>query len=357
MNKETASKMYTVATLLAEEPEKFEKLVFVFLKMLVTLLVTSVLFDFNLSIPELGEKFIPQSYSISRLIYFIILTIIVWFVIWEIIAEIILGEFVIWALSKIGNRKTIFNEVLGIFNVVKTKNNNIGPAKNIIIFNDLLQTYSTDGEKFINESKARARQYYIISTVVYFSMLFAADIFLPNWFKWMGVLLIINFLISSLTLHLIHSYLSLNLEDMKKQFSRLSYAQMVINTIEKNSFIKQNYNRRGDWTRITLERKTDFDWLPEILSIYPFYHWNELLAKTVLDLGLQEVANKHSNKENNYTYRVLVSNMDLNSKNISNILANPQFVYMKCQNEEQMMKNIEILMFKITNGNYSIDNI
>lgn len=346
--------MYNLAKLLVEEPEKLERLFFIFLKILITLFISCILFGFNLSITEFVEKLIPQNYTISKLIYFIVITIIVWLVIWNIIAEIILGECVIWLLSKIGNKKIIFNEVLGLLKVVKIKNNNISPEKNIITFNELLQSYSKDGEKYIKESKSRTRQYYAITTVIYLSMFFANDIVFPNWLKLVGGILIFNFLLSSITLHQIHSLFSENLEEMKKQFSRLSYAQMVINSIENNSFITQHYKRLGHWTRIKLERKTDVDWLPETIKFYPFYYWNELLTKMILDKDLQQIAENYSKYERKNTYDVLISNVELSKDNINNILANPQFVYMYCQNEENILKNIDVLLFKITNGNYHI---
>jgi len=51
----------------------------------------------------------------------------------------------------------------------------------------------------------------------------------------------------------------------------------------------------------------------------------------------------------------LISNVELSKDNINNVLANPQFVYMYCQNEENILKNIDVLLFKITNGNYHIE--
>jgi hypothetical protein len=347
--------MYSFAKLLTEEPEKLERLGILFLKILITLFIGSVFFGFNISIAEFFENPIPKGYTISNFILFLISLIFIWYVVWILIAELILGEITIWLLSKIGNKKYIFTEVLSLLKVVKKDNKNLSPEENVITFNEMLQNYTEEDEKDIKEGKSRLRQYYIVATVIYITLLCSKDIILPCWLKWVSPIMVTNILIASVVLNQIHNYFTENLDEMKKQFSLFAFAQMANNAIDKNPFIKHHYKRIGLWNRIRLERKTEDDRLPNSFNFFPLYYWNDSLTKAFLDKGLQQRAEKDPLLVKKGThFDVIVSNVKPDDENIKSILSQPGFVYLHCEDEEQIYMNLEVLLFKVTKGMYRI---
>lgn len=348
--------MYNLAKLLTEEPEKLERLGILFLKLLVTLFIGSAYFGFNFSITCFIDNPIPKDYTISKFIFFVISLVLIWFIVWSIFADLLLGEVLIWLLSKIGNKKLIFTDVLSLLSVVKKNNQTLSPDKNVIEFNEMLHSYSDEGEKVMREGKSRARQYFIVSSVIYISLLFAKDINLSATLKWVGGIFTLNFLIASVVFNQIHKYFNENLDEMKKEFSKLSFVQMVINSIDQNTFIKIHYERKGRWQKIGLKRKNQIEWLPESFTIFPLYNLNESLTQELLKIGLIQRSNKNimDEKENTH-YDVLICNVKPNEENIKIILSQHRFVYLYCENNEQCFKNIEILLFKVTNGHYRMD--
>lgn len=347
--------MYSLAKLLTEEPEKLERIGLLFLKLLVTLFIGSAFFGLNISISEFVQNPIPNDYTLTNFVFFLILLVVIWFTVWTFIAEIIIGQLIIWAVSKIGNSKSIFNDVLAFINVIKKKGDNIAPAKNVIAFSDMLQNYSDEDEKIVKDSKSRIRQYYLVTTVIYFTLIFAKDINFPCWLKWFGGIMSFNFLLGSAISNKLHEYFTDNLDEMKKQFSRLAYAQMIIKAIEQNPFLKQHYEKGDKWMRIHLKRKTEDESLPETFKFYPVFHWNEGLTKIMLDKGLEQRSGKELPPEKiGKHYDVVVCNIKPDDKNIKDILSQPSFVYLHCETEEQVYKNIEVLLFQVTKGMYSI---
>jgi hypothetical protein len=348
--------MYNIVKLFTEEPEKLERVGILFLKFIMTLFISSTFFGFNISISHFFENPIPKDYTISNFLLFVISLILIWFVIWNLIAELFLGEILISLLSRIGNKKSIFLEILGLLNIIKKDSKNLSPAKNVISFNEFLQKYTEENEKFINESKSRVRQIFIVASVLYITLLFSNDLILPQWLKWVGAFVVLNFLIGSIILNQVINYFTKNLDEMKKQFSRLSFSQMIINSLDQNPFIKENYKRDGLWARIRLQRITDNDSLPESFKFYSFYYWNDTLTESIIDWGFKQYTEKKivGEKEGMH-FNVIVSNIKPNEENIKFILSQPSFAYLLCENEEQIYKNLEVLLFKVTKGKYRIN--
>ena len=348
--------MYNLAKLLTEEPEKLERLGILFLKLLVTLLIGSVLFGLNISISGFIENPIPKDYTIAKFILFLILLVIVWYIVWSLIAEMIIGELLIWSLSKIGNKKDIFNEVLHLLKVVKKDNGNLSPNKNVISFSDILHNYTEEDEELVKESKSRIRQYFIVTSVIYIVLWVAKDITFPSSLKWFGGVMIANLLVGNIILNQIHNYFNDNRDEMKKQFSALAFTQMIINAIEQNPFIKHHYEKSNYWRRIQLKRKTELNELPESFKFFPVFYWNSTLTKAMLDKGLQQRAAKEINTATKIChYDVVICNVQPDDENVKNILKQPGFAFLHCENEEQIYKNIEILLFQVTNGMYRIN--
>ncbi|MCW3085100.1 MAG: hypothetical protein JWP12_2466 [Bacteroidetes bacterium] len=348
--------MYNLAKLLTEEPAKLERLGILFLKLLVTLFIGSAFLGFNISISDFVENPVPKDYTISKFIFFLIMLVIIWFVVWTLIAELIIGELMIWLLSKIGNKKTIFTDVLHFLDVVKKNNETLSPNKYVIVFNQMLHSYTDEDEKVITESKSRVRQYFLVVTVVYVALLLAKDVSLPCGLKWFGGIMIVNLLIVNVIFNQIHNYFSDNLDEMKKQFSRMAFSQMIINAIEQNPFIKNHYEKSDNWQRIHLNKKTELDWLPESFKFFPVYYWNDTLTKIMLDKGLQKREGKEIKPEKiGNHYDVVVCNVKPDDENVKSILSQRGFAYLHCENEEQIYKNLEVLLFKVTNGMYRIN--
>jgi hypothetical protein len=327
-----------------------------YLKLLVTLFFGSIFSGLNISISGFVENPIPKEYSITKFILFLILLITIWFILWTLIAELIIGELLIWAVSKIRNNKTIFDEVLSFLNVIKKKGDNITPAKHAIAFSEVLQEYNEKYEQQINQSKSRIRQYYLVTTVTYLTLIFTKDFTLPYWLKWFGAIMSLNFFIANVAYNKVHGYFKENYDEMRKQFSRLAYAQMIANAIEQNPFINHHYEKSDRWFRIHLKRKTNVEHLPETLKFFPLFHWNDSLTKVFLDKELEKRAEKNlSVSEVGKHYDVVICNIKPDEENIKNISSQSGFAYLYCENEEQIYKNLEVLLFKITNGMYRID--
>lgn len=348
--------MYNLAKLLTEEPEKLEKVGFIFLKLLVTLFIGSTLFGFNISISEFVQNPITQDFTISKFILFFILLAVIWLVVWTIIAEMIIAELLIWLLSKIGDKKDMFTDILHLLKIVKKDKEYLSPNKNTIRFNKIIHAYNDEDEKKISEGKSRIRQYYIVTAVIFVTLLCAKDVLLPCWLKCFGGFMIINLILGCVVFNMIHNYFTENLDEMKKLFSRMAFSQMIIDAMEQNSFIKHHYEKGNNWKRIHLKRKTDVDWLPKSLKFFPVYYWNDALTKAMLDKGLKQRAEKDIKlTEIEGHYDVLICNIKPDDENIRRITSQPGFAYLYCENEEQIFKNLEVLFFKITNGMYRVD--
>ncbi len=348
--------MYNLAKLLSEEPEKLERIGILFLKLLVTLFIGSTFFGMNISISGFVENPIPKDYTIAKFISFLIFLVIIWYILWSLIAELIIGEFFIWIASKIGNSKSIFTEILVFLNVIKNDNSRLSPAKNVIAFNHMLYNYTEEDEKILKENKTRLRHYYLVFTVIYFTFLCAKDINLTCWQKWVGGIMSFNFLIASVVFNKIHNYFTENLGEIKKQFGRLAYLQMIINSIEQNQFLKLYYEKENGWSRIHLKRKTENESLPETIKFYHVFYWNKPITQVMLNKGLElRSRKKFSVDKIGKHYDVVICNLEPDDRNAKHILSQSGFAFLYCENEEQIYKNLEVLLFQVTNGIYRID--
>ncbi len=347
--------MYNLAKLLAESPEKIERLIILFFKLLITLYIGITLFGLNISISGFIENPILEDYTITKFILFFILLVVIWFTVWSLISELIFGELLIWIISKIGSRKFLFNDLLALLKVIEKNDKNISPNVNVIAFNNLLNNFNEDDKKKINENKSRIRQYYLVVTVTFISLLFAKDINLPCWFIWFSGIIIFNLLIINALLNKIHNYFEENFDEMKKHFGRLAYMQMVVNAIEQNPFFKLHYEKSVKRSKIHLKLKTKSVTLPKIYNFHPVYHWNELLTREIVNNDIhQQSGKKITSKNIGKYYDVVVCNIKPDDDDMKRIYSKQDFAYLYCENEEQIHKNLEVFLFKVSNGLYRI---
>lgn len=347
--------MYNLAKLLTEEPEKLERLGILFLKLLVTLFIVSSIFGFYIPINVFVEDLIPKDYTIVKALLFLILITIIWFIVWTIIADLILGDFLIWLLSKIGSKKEIFTAALAALKIVKLKNENISPLRNVVAFNSILQDFTDEDEKAINDNKIRIRQYYLVALVIFITLIVSKNVILPIWIKWFSGIMIIFFLLVCVVTNQIHEYFKENLDDLKKQFGQVAYVQTIINALDHNVYLKRHFEIDNSWRRINLKRKIESDDPPETLKLFPLFLRYEEIARIILNKELQKRSREEipADKIGKH-FDVVLCNFKPDEEIVKDILSLPNFAYLHCENEEQIHKNLEIFLFKVTNGNYRI---
>lgn len=346
--------MYSLAKLLTEEPEKLERMLLSFFKLLIVLYLTNLIFDLNFSISGFVENPIPDDYSIFELILFIICLILVWIAVWGVIGDLLLAELLIWATSKIGKDESAFKNLLVAIKVLEKEEYGHSPAKNVILFSSVLQIYDDDIAQLVNESKSRIRRYHVAIIVTYFVLLCTPDE-IPSWLVWIGTFMSINSLIACAAIHKFHRYFQENRDVMKKQFDGLAYMQMIINSLQQNHFIKEHYEMTNKWRRVVLKRKSKVEGLPERLRFFPVFHWNDSLTKIIVNDSLEKQARKNKQREGDVNfYDVIISNVKPDDDNIRSIKSQPYFAYLHCEDEERIYENMEVFLFKISQGTYRI---
>src|SRR5574337_323065 len=133
--------MYNLAKLLIDEPHKLERLIILFLKLLITLHVTGLIFGYDLSVGSIIENPIPKTASAIQVIYFFVIVVAAWFVLWGVIAEILLYDVLIGLLSNIGNDRAVFIVMMWLLGVAEEKDKKLFPKGHIISFADSLNDF------------------------------------------------------------------------------------------------------------------------------------------------------------------------------------------------------------------------
>jgi len=345
--------MYNLAKLLTEAPEKLERLIILFLKLLIVLFLCNSLFNYNISISKFIESPIAKDFSISKVIFFIVIIIAVWLLVWNVFAEIILGDLLSFFFSKLVGKVHFYKFLNDSLKIIKDKAGTSNIANSIIQFVD---NYLNEFTNTLKEGKSRIRQYYFILTILYFTFIFfIKDIDLSNWLKWFGGILILFYLLVNVFVNLLYIYITENTDEMKKLFSRLTFCLMTVKAVEQNPFIKQNYKKSGNLKRLRLDRQNEDKRLPAMFQIFPVYYWNDTLIKAVLDKGLQDQTKTERTIKTENFYDVLISNVMPNEENVRNIVKIPHFAYLFCEDKDQIYKNFEVFLFKVTNGLYRIE--
>jgi hypothetical protein len=347
--------MYNFAKLLTEEPEKLERLFLLFVKVIVTLYVGDMIFSYGFSIPNLLDTMSIKSFALGQFVYFMVVAAATWFILWELIADIVLGQFFIWLLSRIGNRKKRFYSVLEFFNVATLDGDKMVPEKNIVNFADMINSYDEEAHKSINTTRSRVRQYFITTATIYILFLVSKDIHLSCGEKWVGGLIVANFLLGCILFRQLHEYLVENLDSMKKEFNTLSFIRRVFNIVNENEFVKAHYNVNLGRGRVTLTLKKENGRLPKKIKIFPIFFSNELLGQRVVSWGMKKNLSKAPVvTENIQGYEILISNVEPSEAVKAEIRKRPSTAFLHCTTEVHIQEYFEILLFEITDGYFKI---
>lgn len=337
--------MYNFIKLLSDEPEKLEKVGIVVLKFLITMLIANILFGFNISISAFLENPVPKDYTVKKMIITIISFILIWVVLWSIVAEFILGELFIRLLSKFDKDENVFIMLLELSGVVKTnQNKQYLPNRNIITFYNLLENYSVEDNNFVNAEKSRVKQYYIMSIIIYLGI-FIIDVKSLSWLKWLGFIPVLNFLIGTVFLNKAHRYFVNNIQKLRKQFQPLYFAHACLFAINNNHLIKLNYKRTKPFGRNYFELVNENSALPKLIKFYPFSFGNSYIASTLINEGIHKLIEQESHKTDTYT--VIISDVLPSDEEIAIVQTQNNFAYLFCQNEEEIIDNLETLFFKM----------
>jgi hypothetical protein len=340
--------MYNFAKLLTEEPEKLERIGILFIKLLVTLLVGSQLCGFNMSISDFIENPIPEGYTLSECIIFGLSLVFIWYFLWSTAAELGM-EGLTRLLAKIGNEKKMTIDILRLLNVVKKSGGNIYPAKNIVIFNQMLQAYDAEDQQYINNGKSRLRQYLVVLMGIYFTLLFSKDVIIPTALHLICILMLLNFIVVNALAHKIHNYFEDNIDELRKQYSVLAYVQTIMNGIKQIHTIETNYEIDGPRARIWLKKKASGGDLPQSLKIYPIFHWNDTLLKQVIRDEI--IVRRNRNTDKPHHYDIVICNVAPNPEDTKVIEAQPGFAFLHCENEEQVYRNFELFLYQASRIN------
>jgi hypothetical protein len=333
--------MYNLAKLLTEEPAKLEKLMLLFLKLLITFFFVCLLFGYNFSIYSLIKEPIPPSLSTSKLIYFFLGMIVSWYVIWVIIAEAIINGLLVWLLAMPFNGRKAFVMALSFLGVIKEKNDILSPNTNIILFTEAIKELKEEeSDKFIQENHSRVKQYFVISIAIYVLLFVSKDIKL-SWIEiFIGVYIVLNFLVLCVLLYLVKTYVYENIESLKREFEPLSYSQKTHNAVSENKEFERNYEKPTGGINVHLKRKGTMDYYPEEIKINIGFHWNQSLGQTVLT-DTFKVWNEKSEKRTLYTKMIFVTNIKPTQEMSSLIGKLDGFIYVYALNEKEIFSGLE----------------
>jgi hypothetical protein len=250
----------------------------------------------------------------------------------------------------------VFEGVLVYLKIIKKQRDSISPTEKSIAFWDFLKSFNDQSEKELSDAKSRIRKYYLLILVTLGTLLTSKDVKAPIWLICVGVYFLLNLFVLNILIHKMYEYFTEHRNEMEKLFGRLAYSQMIINSIEQNPFFKHYYDRSDRWIRIHLTRKNgELNELPETMKIYPQFYWNDMLMKASLDEAFKKSSERNFSVEKiGKHYDIVISNIKPDDTNVKYILAQNSFAYLHCENEEQIYKNLELFLFKVTNGFYRI---
>ena len=347
--------MYSLATLLNDEPEKLERLFIKLLKFIIAIFIAISFTGSNFSLSDFADS--PfKDLALSGVLQFTLALILVWVFVWNILAELILGQLLIIRLSKIGNKRDIYKGVLGVLDIIKGDTKSTLPGKNIVAFNNFLQSYSEEHHSYILESKIRVREYFILLAAIYLCLLFAPAVNLPKIAHWATIIIIMVLLFFSVISQQIYSYLDDNIDDLKRQFSSMAYSQMVFSTITRNTTLTFRYNidKNGILSKIKLYKKDPIhEDFPDTIIFYTFSYWNNLLEVEVFHKSIlsreEKIGDRNEGKNH---WDVIVSKVEPTMEQIKSIENQSKFAYLVCKDEQEMYKNIEVLIYRLTKGRF-----
>ncbi len=375
--------MYNLAKLLTEEPKKLERLIILFIKLFLTLLLVNLFYKTNYPIKDLIENPIPKGITLSKIIYFITLMVIGWVIIWMYLDSILyyipigllwLFSFTIgiifWLYSKIDknsalalkakkyfftklvhdirDKREIFLVALTMIRIIDYNNGNIYPNKEFSWFVGMLNNFS-DNEKELKEYRDRAQQYFALLTIAFIALLLSSDIHLSGLLKTILWVMVINLYIITFIYNHAHDYLRENLEKVKEEFAPIAFFQMIERVTTENSFFKKHYKlevkrARG---RINYVHIANYHWLPKNIRIHTEYFVNEHIGRFRFDGKIKHAIRKIVPVSKLEQYHIIVSNVSFDENIAKNVKKVPGLVFVHFPNEEEFKKNLDLAVFEI----------
>jgi hypothetical protein len=328
--------MYNLAKLLSDEPKKLERLFVLFLKLLITLYLTGLLLDYKFTINALVEKPIPEGLTTSKLILFFVATIIVWFAFWNFLLDMIMCEFIVWLLSLIPNKRKLTFSFLEILNVATVKDGRlISPKKNMVDFAEGLHQLK-DTQEF-HDIKSRQKSYYVVALGAYIVLLLSHSLS-TKWIGW-GAAISINLLLGAVVYNVVHSFIVDNYDSLLKEFDSFAFIQKVFAAVSNHEEIKSCYEVTLFKSRVRLQRKQDYSWVPEEVIIETYYHWSKDLGKLFLDFQAQRIESKSIVEPGKYLF--VVSNIEISPALRKIVEKQDRMFYIIGQNQDEIITGIE----------------
>jgi hypothetical protein len=330
--------MYNLAKLLIDEPQKLERLIILFLKLLITLHVTDLILGYNLSVGAIIDNPIPKAASSIQIIYFFVIVIAVWFILWSIICQFLLYDVLIGLLSNIGNDRVFFNRVMDVLGVAKEKNNKLYSKSHIISFTDSLDDFNK--ENSIEEAQSRVKEYFFLITIAYTVLLISNNrVHLTIVEIIVGAIISLNFLLGCIVLTKILSYMAFNLDSIKREFQPLAYAEKIVRVMAEIPQF-ENYERplSGARRKYTLKRNSAHDKLPEMLTIIPVFHWNQSFSQKHI---LQLLLDRKQKQVSQNRCEIVVTNTEINDEIASAVKSQNQLVYIYAATNTEMFHGLE----------------
>jgi hypothetical protein len=335
--------MYNLAKLLTDEPEKLERLIILFLKLIITLYLAGLIFNYDFTINSLVENPLPKTLTTSKLILFFVSCIAVWFVFWSTILELLLCEGIVWLFTKWADKRKSLLTVLGFLGVIEERNGRIiKPKKYIILFVESLKLLQDKNP--LPAVKTRLKQYYIISLGALFVLILSKAIVCG--YILLSLFFILNMLVGCVLFNRVSIYIDENYSALIREFEMLAYSQRIYNTILESEYSKNHYDKPELGRKILLKRKEGYDWVPESIKVVAGFHWNTKLGQ----FYVEEFLNRMKDKEKESVterYEYFISNIPLNENIISSVKKRKGFVYIYAIDDEEIFKGLEEAFFKM----------
>jgi hypothetical protein len=330
--------MYNLAKLLIDEPHKLERLIILFLKLLLTLHVTGLILGYNLSVGAIIDNPIPKSASSIQIIYFFVIVIAVWFIIWNVICQILLYDVLIGLLSNIGSDRAFFIGMMQFLGVVEEKNKKLYSKSNIISFTDKLDELNK--EKTFEVVQSRLKEYFLLTTIAYIVLIISyKKVHLTSVEVVLGAFVFLNLLLGCIAFTKISVYMAYNIDLIKREFQPLAYAEKIVRVMAEISQF-ENYERplSGARRKYTLKRKSSYDKLPELLTIIPVFHWNQSFSQKYI---LQLLLDRKQKQISQNRCEIVVTNTEINDEIASAVKSQNQLVYIYATTNTDIFHGLE----------------
>lgn len=269
--------MYLLAKLLSDEPKKLENLILTVLKLLATIWIAQLFFEFKVDLSEFTIQSFFQNFNVAQSLIFILTAFGIWYLLWELVIDLLMGFF-IKLLSLIGNPEKTLKWYLIVTNSVKTKNEKIIDSKlNILHFTESIKN---ENENYPFAVETRSNQLFSVGLVCYVILL-NSDINLSFWKHLLVSFLLLNFLFVSIIQNKLHDYYIRNSESIRSKYYNLGQLQKLKNVIEQLEDLSTNFKIEVQRKKIVLYKINQIDVLPNEIHIVPVFFNNAELGEKI----------------------------------------------------------------------------